>query len=349
VVADSASDVSHRDAQHLVSLDALAGRWRAAFDVAADALQTASGCRASLGLAEQELAEHRGRLAHEREAAARLLMLISHEDHLELHRSVLAPRATPPMVGLPTAVLACVFDLEGVLTGSASIHAAAWAEAFDEFLSRRLEQTGERFGAFRPFNPTTDYFAHIHGKPRLEGVHAFLAGRGIRLPEGRVDDLPGTETVHGLANRKNEALLRRLDREGVSAYADTRQYLEAAREAGLLLAAVSASANTATILERAGLAALITEQVDGNAIRAERLRSTPAPDTLLAACRKLAVPPVRAAAFETTDAGIVAARAAGFRFVVGVARPGRQGTLDLHAADVVVTDLVALLDPALIA
>jgi HAD superfamily hydrolase (TIGR01509 family) len=329
-----------------VSLDALAGRWRAAFAVAADALQAASGCRESLGFAEQELAERQGRLAHERETAARLLTLIAHDEHVVLHRSVLAPRATRPMVGLPTAVLACVFDLEGVLTGSASIHAAAWADAFDEFLSRRLEQTGERFAAFRPFNPATDYDEHLHGKPRLEGVHAFLAGRGIRLPEGRVDDPPGTETVYGLANRKSEALLRRLDREGVSAYADTRQYLEAAREAGLVLAAVSASASTATILERAGLAALIAARVDGNAIRAERLRNKPAPDTLIAACRRLGVPPARAAAFETTDAGIAAARAAGFGVVV---RVDRRGRLDAGDSDVVVPDLTALLDPALVA
>lgn len=349
MIVDSATDLSGRHAQDLVSLDALAGRWRAAFGVASDALQAASSCRSSLGFAEQELAERKGRLVRERETAARLLTLIAHEDHVELHRSVLAPRTTRPMVGLPAAVLACVFDLEGVLTGSASIHAAAWADAFDEFLSRRLEQTGERFAAFRPFNPATDYYQHLHGKPRLEGVHAFLAGRGIRLPEGHIDDPPGTETVYGLANRKSEALLRRLDREGVSAYADTRQYLEAASEAGLLIAAVSASASTAVILERAGLAPLIAERVDGNTIRTERLRSKPAPDTLLAACRKLAVPPARAAAFETTDAGIVAARAAGFGFVVGVDRHDRRGMLDARGADVVVPDLTAMLDPALVA
>ncbi len=336
-------------ARHAVNLDALAGQWRVAFDVAADALQIASGCRKSLGFAEQELAEHRGRLTQERDTTARLLMLIAHAEHIKLHRSVSAPRATRRMLGLPTGVLACVFDIEGVLTGTASIHAAAWADTFDEFLSRRLERTGERFAAFRPFNPATDYYDHIDGKPRLEGVHAFLAGRGIRLPEGRVDDSPGAETVHGLANRKNEALLRRLDREGVRAYTDTRQYLEAAREAGLRLAAVSASANTVTILERAGLAALIEERVDGNTIRSERLRSKPAPDTLLAACGRLDIPPARAAAFETTGAGIAAARAAGFGFVVGVDRPDRRGKLELGDADVLVPDLVALLDPALAA
>lgn len=329
------------------SLDALAGRWRAALDLEADALESASRRRRSLGFAEQELAEHKSRLIWERNTTAQLLTVIAHEDHLLLHRSLSAPRATRQMLGLPSDVLACVFDLEGVLTGAASIHAAAWAETFDEFLSRRLEQTGERFGAFRPFNPATDYDEHLHGKPRLEGVHAFLSGRGIRLPEGHIDDPADTETVYGLANRKNAALMRRIDREGVQAYADTRGYLEAAREAGLHLSAVSASANTVTILERAGLSALLEAFIDGNTIRSERLRGTPAPDTVLAACRKLGVAPASVAAFETTEAGIAAARAAGVGVVIGVDRPDRREALDLGDADTVVPDLVALLDPVL--
>lgn len=329
------------------SLDALAGRWRAALDLEADALESASRRRRSLGFAEQELAEHKSRLIWERNTTAQLLTVIAHEDHLSLHRSLSAPRATRQMLGLPSDVLACVFDLEGVLTGAASIHAAAWAETFDEFLSRRLEQAGERFGAFRPFNPATDYDEHLHGKPRLEGVHAFLSGRGIRLPEGHIDDPADTETVYGLANRKNAALMRRIDREGVQAYADTRGYLESAREAGLHLAAVSASANTVTILERAGLSALIEARIDGNTIRSEQLRGNPAPDTVLAACRKLGVAPASVAAFETTEAGITAARAAGAGVVIGVDRPDRREALDLGDADTVVPDLVALLDPVL--
>jgi beta-phosphoglucomutase family hydrolase len=331
------------------SLDALTGRWRAALDLEADALESASRRRKSLGFAEQELAEHKSRLARERKTTAELLTLISHEDHFSLHRSLSAPRATRQMLGLPPEVLACVFDLEGVLTGTASIHAAAWAETFDEFLSHRLEQAGERFGAFRPFNPATDYFEHIHGKPRVEGVHAFLASRGIRLAEGRPTDLPGTETVHGLANRKNEVLLRLLDREGVQAYDDTRRYLEAAREAGLYLAVVSASANTSTILEHAGLAELIEARVDGNTMLAERLRAKPAPDTLLAACRKLGVSPGCVAAFEPTEEGVAAAREAGIGVVIGVNRLDVRGVVDLGGADRLVPDLVALLDPVLAA
>jgi beta-phosphoglucomutase family hydrolase len=336
-----------RSIEPAMNLDTLAAHWRTALDLAADALLVANRCRANLGFPVDELDVRRGRLARERDATARLLTLVAHDERLQLHRSLSAPRTTAHMLGLPTGVLACVFDLDGVLTGSAAIHAAAWSDACEEFLSRRVERTGERFATYRPFNPRTDYFRHLHGKPRLEGTHAFLASRGIRLPEGHVDDPPDAETVHGLANRKSQALVRRLDREGVDAYADTRQYLEAAREAGLRLAVVSASVNTSSILERAGLAALITERVDGNTIRAEHLRSKPEPDTLLAACRRLGVPPSRAAVFETTRAGIAAGRAAGFGFVVGVDRPDRVGGFEAGEGDLAVSGLAALLDPAL--
>jgi HAD superfamily hydrolase (TIGR01509 family) len=223
-----------------------------------------------------------------------------------------------------------------VLIGSAAIHIAAWTETFDEFISRRIERTGGRFALF---NPRVDYPRHIHGKPRLDGVRAFLASRGISLPEGEPGDSPGLETVHGLANRKNQALLRRLDEHGVHAFEGSRRYLEIAHDAGLQCAVVSASANTPTILERSGLADLIDQSVDGNTIIAERLRAKPAPDTLLAACRQLGVDPQRAAAFETTPAGIAAARAAGFRTVIGVNSPGRADGLRAEAADFVVTGL----------
>jgi beta-phosphoglucomutase family hydrolase len=252
------------------------------------------------------------------------------------------------MLGLPEGVLACVFDLDGVLTASTELHAAAWAETFNELLARRVERTGERFAPFRPFNPATDYDAHIHGKPRLQGVHAFLASRGIRLPEGHDDDPASAETVHGLANRKNEALLSGLDRQGVEAFAGSRRYLEDAREAGVLCGVVSASANTEEILARAGLDALIQDRVDGNTIRAEKLQSKPAPDTLLAALRLLGVRPQQAAAFETTLDGISAAGAAGLGLVVAVDRAGGgRERLRAAGADVVVTDLVDLLDPTL--
>jgi HAD superfamily hydrolase (TIGR01509 family) len=327
-------------------LDSIAARWRSALDVAAGALQVCGGCRRSLGFEEKELDEHKWRLAQERDVTAQLLDRVARENHIKLLR-IGGPRATRQMIGLPEGVVACVFDLDGVLTGSAGVHAAAWADAFDEFLSRRLELTGERFAEFRPFNPSVDYYAHLHGKPRLEGVHAFLASRGIRLPEGHPDDPAGTETVYGLANRKNEALLHRLEREGVSAYADTRAYLDSAREAGMRLAVVSPSSNTEAILDRAGLRSLIRVRVDGNDIGEVRLRAKPAPDTLLEACRRLDVSPEHVAAFETTPAGVEAARAAHVGYLVGVDRPDLGSMLDVDDADVGVPGLAALLDPSL--
>lgn len=286
-----------------------------------------------------------GMLAREREGVAQLLDAIARERHVRLRRPLSAPRATRRMLGLPRYAHACLFDLDGVLTPSARIHAAAWAETFDELLSRRGEHAGEGFAHLaRPFDARADYFAHVHGRPRLDGVREFLASRGISLPEGEPDDPPGTATVHGLANRKNEALLRRLDREGLVAFEGSRRYLEAAGEAGLRCAVVSASANTGEILKRSGLAALIDELVDGESICRDRLRAKPLPDTLLAACRALGVPPSAAVAFETTRAGVVAARAAGVALLVAVDRTGRASPLREAGADLVVGDLAELID-----
>ena len=328
-------------------LDAVSAHWRVALDAAAHALTATGGGGALARLPEAELSERSHRLGQERTAVAHLLDEVAREERILLHHRLSAPPATRRMLGLQEGITACVFDLDGVLTASAPIHAAAWAEALDEFLSRRVERTGERFAPFKPFNRRTDYFEHIHGKPRLEGVQAFLASRGIRLPEGHPDDPPGAGTVYGLANRKNELLLRRLDRDGVTAFGGSQRYLEEAHEAGLRCAVVSASANTAEILERAGLAELIDECVDGNTIQAEHLQSKPAPDTLIAACGQLGVAPQETAAFETTLEGIAAARAAGFGLVIGVDRRGRPAMLPPHGADRVVTDLTALLDEAL--
>jgi beta-phosphoglucomutase-like phosphatase (HAD superfamily) len=192
-----------------------------------------------------------------------------------LEHRLSAPRATKKTLGLP--------------------HAAAWAAALDELLGHRMEAVGERFAPFRPFDPRTDYYRHLRGRPRLDGIHAFLASRGIRLPEGRPNDPPGAETIHGLANRKDEALLERPHREGVHAFTGSLLYLEGLGEAGVPAAVVSPSANTTTILERSGLEPLAAAVVDGNAARAGRLRPKPAPDTLLAACRALGIRPERRA------------------------------------------------------
>jgi len=314
-------------------VDTLTTRWRAAFDAAFAALRCARPY-----LPPDELQDRSKLLEAERDPTTELLEALARDQHESRQVSPLtfSPWDARQLLGLPAGVDACVFNLDGVLIGSAAIHTASWTETFDEFISRRIERTG---GRFAPFNPRVDYPRHIHGKPRLEGVRAFLASRGISLPEGESGDPPGLETVRGLANRKNQSLLRRLDEHGVHAFEGSRSYLEIAHDAGLQCAVVSASANTQTILERSGLADLIDQSVDGNTIIAERLRAKPAPDTLLAACRLLGVDPQRAAAFETTPAGIAAARVACFRTVIGVNSTGRADGLRAEAADFIVTGL----------
>jgi beta-phosphoglucomutase-like phosphatase (HAD superfamily) len=335
------------DRNGVVTLEHLSAQWRLALIVAQDALTAIARSGSSIGFPAQELRERSGRLERERADTAKLLDQVAREEHVHLRHRLSAPRASRRTLGLPDSTAACVFDLDGVLTASGELHAAAWRDALDPVLASRVERTGERFAPFKPFDPRTDYYRYLHARPRLDGVHAFLASRGIRLPEGHVNDPPGAETINGLANRKNEALLHRLEHEGVEAFGGSQLYLEGVREAGLDCAVVSASANTKAILERAGLDLLVGGQVDGNAIRSHSLHMKPAPDTMLAACRLLGAPPDRAAAFETTYEGIEAARAAGMALVVAVDRAGRADDLRARGADRVVTDLAELLDPAL--
>jgi HAD superfamily hydrolase (TIGR01509 family) len=320
-----------------VDLDRLAVRWRAALD-AADGAQEAAG----YALTSDELALRGKQLARERETATRLLVDLAHDLGRNPRFVHLVPRRDARhLLGLDPSVGACVFNLNGVLIESDSLHAAAWTEAFDELLLARGERT---HGEFAPFNPRTDYAAHLHGRPRLDGVRSFLASRGIRLPEGEPGDSPGVETVHGLANRKGQSLLRRIAEQGVRAYEGSLHYLETAREAGVHCAVVSASANTPTVLERAGLRDLIDGVVDGNTVEREHLRAKPAPDTLLAACQQLGIEPGRSAAFETSAAGIVAARAGGFEVVVGVTGTGPVAELQAGRPDVLVSSLADLLE-----
>jgi beta-phosphoglucomutase family hydrolase len=329
-----------------LDLDELTARWRVALIAADEALQ-AGHPSAIDGLEVADASRRKRRLEEEWITTARLLESVARQSGTRLRRSLLAPRATTRMLGLPTGTLACLFDLDGVLTPTARLHAEAWAEAFDELLAGRAGY-GEAFAYLaRPFDPVRDYVAYVHGRPRLDGVQEFLASRSIRLPPGKESDSPGIESVHGVANRKNEVLQRLLAREGVAAFDGSRRYLEAAREAGVRCAVVSASANTRAILARAGLHDLADEIVDGKAMRRGGLHAKPAPDVLLAACDGLRVKPAAAAAFETTAAGISAARAAGIGTVVGVDRTAQQGALREAGAKVVVRGLVELLDPAL--
>ena len=245
------------------------------------------------------------------------------------------------MLGLTAGIKACLFDLDGVLTDTAAVHAAAWKEMFDEFLQ---EYSGKHGIPFVPFDAHAEYETYVDGKPRVDGVRDFLASRGIVLPEGLPDDPPTAVTVNGLGNRKNVAVQRRIRQDGVRVFEGSRRYLQAAERAGLRRAVVSSSANTQEVLEVTGLAQYVEERVDGLTIRAEGLRGKPAPDTFLAAARRFGVEPSEAAVFEDALAGVAAGRAGGFGLVVGVDRVGQADALRAHGADIVVTDLAELLD-----
>ncbi len=244
------------------------------------------------------------------------------------------------MLGLPEGVTACLFDLDGVLTDTAAVHNRAWKETFDSFLAAR---DGE---GFTPFDPRADYETYVDGKRREDGVRSFLTSRGIELPEGAPDDPPGAPTVHGVGNRKNELLLKRIDEDGVTVYEGSRRYLQAARDAGLRRAVVSSSANTGQVLEVTGLGELVELRVDGVTAREESLPGKPAPDTFLRAAELLGVAPAQAAVFEDALAGVQAGRAGHFGHVIGVDRVGQARALQQHGADVVVQDLDELLGGA---
>jgi beta-phosphoglucomutase family hydrolase len=241
------------------------------------------------------------------------------------------------MLGLPDAVTACLFDMDGVLTRTATVHAAAWKQMFDEFLRKR---DGD---SYRPFDPVADYDEYVDGKPREDGTRSFLESRGITLPEGGPDDPPGAESVSGLSERKNELVLEKLREHGVELYDGSVRYVRAARDAGLRTAVVSSSANTAEVLDAAGIADLFDARVDGVTAKERHLAGKPAPDMFLAGAEALGVPPSRAAVFEDALAGVQAGRAGGFAFVVGVDRVGQADALKDHGADIVVKDLGELL------
>ncbi len=324
-----------------VELDSLRSRWRAAL-LSADAALKAT----SVFLGPDDRYALRKRLSDEYAPTATLLRTLARDEGipLALAEPFLPRGLARSLLRLPPIVTSCVFNLDGVLVGSAALHVAAWERTFDELLSSRLETTYRRVTA--PFDPGTDYPTHIHGRPRLEGVRTFLASRGIRLPEGSPSDRPGSQTVHGLANRKNELLGRLLDEHGLSAFEGSRHYLEIAHDAGMKCAVVSASAHTETILQRAGLAGLVDGRVDAETILAEGLRGRPQPDRLLAACRKLGVDPDHAAVFEDSAAGVAAGHAAGFKLVVAIDADDDAGhvrDLRREGADLVVPALGELL------
>jgi len=299
--------------------------------------------RASHYLPPEAVRARADRLTAERAATLGQLHGLARDHHTDspLLHWLDEPTVTRRLLGLPHEVKAGVFDLDSVLTTSTGVHIAAWADTFDSFLLARAARLPE---PFVPFDRERDYGAFVAERPRLEGVRAFLTSRGIRMPEGDADDAPDAETVHALANRKELALERHLARDGVAAYIGSRCYLEAAHLVGIGRAVVTSSANTTEILERAGLAHLVDRRVDAATIAAGRLASKPAPDTLIAACELLGVDPEEAADFETTPAGIAAARAAEFRLVIGIQREGPGDELHAAAPDVIVDDLAQLLE-----
>jgi beta-phosphoglucomutase family hydrolase len=247
------------------------------------------------------------------------------------------------MLGLPDGIEGCLFDLDGVLTQTAKVHAAAWKEMFDDYLRARAQRTGEQFV---PFDAGPDYDEYVDGKPRYDGVRSFLQSRGIELPDGSPDDPPSAETIDGLGNRKNELVLKLIERDGVEAYEGSIRYVKAARDAGLRRAVVSSSTNCRDVLKAAGIIDLFEEIVDGTVAREQGLKGKPAPDTFLAGARALGLEARAAAVFEDAVAGVEAGRAGSFGFVVGVDRVGHADALRAHGADVVVKDLAELLEAA---
>jgi beta-phosphoglucomutase family hydrolase len=241
------------------------------------------------------------------------------------------------VLGLPDAVRACLFDLDGVLTKTAEVHARAWTQTFDAFLAQHGQP---------PFDLVKDYDEYVDGKPRLDGVRDFLASRGIELPEGSPDEHPeasDAQTVQGLANAKNEIVLRLIRHDGVEPYEGSVRYLRAARDAGLRRAVVSSSHNCHDVLVAAGIEDLLEVRVDGVVAEERHLKGKPAPDTFLEAAKILGVAPEHAVVFEDALAGVQSGHDGGFGYVVGVDRAGQRDALLAHGATVVVDDLADLL------
>ncbi|MGW2254438.1 HAD family hydrolase [Kitasatospora sp. NPDC001660] len=244
------------------------------------------------------------------------------------------------MLGLPDDIRAFLFDLDGVLTQTAIVHAAAWKDTFDTFLRAEAARTG---GQFVPFDAVTDYDTYVDGRPRLDGTRAFLRSRGVDLPEGTDDDPPNARTVHGISLAKNDTVLRMIREQGVKPYDGSVAYVRRLRALGLPRAVVSSSANCRDVLRAAGIADLFDVVVDGIVAKREGLSGKPAPDTYLHAARVLGVEPAHAAVFEDALAGVASGRAGGFGAVVGVNRTGQAAELRREGATVVVEDLSELL------
>ena len=322
-------------------LDTVADDWQLALDGAAEALDAADRAYTA-----EERARLRRSLAQERAETASLLERLARTTGVHNVPWLSPLPLHPSSLGLDAGVSACLLDLEGVLTDSGVVHAAAWAEVFDDLLLRLAQKTERQF---IPFDRDVDYRTYIDGRPRLEGIHAFLRSRGIRLPEGRPEDPANVDSAYGLARHKSEALARVMRRRGVSALPGVRRFLESAGRAGLGRAVVSGSQTVLPMLELAEIATLVDVRVDAELTRAEGLRSRPAPDLLLAACRRLGVEPAEATCFVHSPDGVAAGHAAGIPVVgVGLDAAARD-RLRGFGAERVVSSLAELLDRRLLA
>ncbi len=230
---------------------------------------------------------------------------------------------------------AAIFDLDGVLTNTAGVHAVAWKSVFDMFLQRWAQEHGQ---AFRPFDIETDYLNYVDGRPRYDGIRCFLAARGITLPEGSEHDLEDANTVHALGERKTR-LFRQALQKGIAPAAGAEALLEKLRDVGIRTAVGSSSKNTSTILHAAGLQHRLDVCVDGLEAEALRLPGKPDPALYLEVARRLGVEPSRAILFEDALAGVEAGRRGGFRCVVGIDHGQQPTALSRHGANVVIKSL----------
>ena len=236
---------------------------------------------------------------------------------------------------------AILFDLDGVITDTANMHAACWKQMFDAYLQKRAV---ERREPFRPFDIATDYRLYVDGKPRFDGVRDFLTSRGIQLPEGSPDDPPQSETVGGLGNRKNNLINKVIGEAGVEPYQGSVKLIHQLHHQGFKIAVVTSSQNCEAVLKAAKLDAFFEVRVDGNTIDAQQLAGKPAPDTFLTAAQRLGVEPTRAVVVEDAISGVQAGRNGNFGLVIGVARKGNAEELQHHGAHLVVNDLSELVE-----
>lgn len=233
---------------------------------------------------------------------------------------------------------AFIFDLDGVVTDTAKIHADAWKKTFDDYLKKRASDKDP----FVPFDVKLDYARYVDGMPRYDGVKNFLESRGITLPYGSPEDPPDKETICGIGNKKNQIFQKYLEKDSIHVYDSTIELIKSLRENNIRTAIVSSSKNCKTVLELVNITDLFDVKVDGVDSRKLGLKGKPAPDIFLTAAEKLDTLPSRSIVVEDALSGVEAGRSGGFGLVVGVDRAGQAETLKNHGADVVVSDLAEL-------